>query len=68
VTTHQHILYLECQFFTGGHPCHGSSTVLAPADFRLFTELKSVLRGNPFFDIEGIKSYMGKDRHSYSGF
>jgi histone-lysine N-methyltransferase SETMAR len=61
------------QFLTGkgisamDHPPY--SPDLAPAVFWLFPELKSVLKGKRFSDVEGIKSYVKKiDRHSCSGF
>jgi hypothetical protein len=41
---------------------------LAPADFWLFPELKTVLKGKSFSDVEDIKSSVNKhfERHSCS--
>jgi hypothetical protein len=46
-----------------GHLCHTVpySHGLAPADFWLFPELKSVLKGKHFLDIEDIKSPVKKN-------
>jgi histone-lysine N-methyltransferase SETMAR len=40
------------------HPMY--SPGLAPAEFWLFPELKSVLKGKRFSDVEDIKSYVEK--------
>jgi hypothetical protein len=49
------------------HPSYPSD--LAPPDFWLFPELKSVLKGKRFSDVEDIKSSVKKVlTHFYSGF